>query len=409
MTKDKNKPIDLSSMENFEIEPSWVKKKADSNAYKHVTGKERGQQTDRRRGGDRRSTDQRRAKPRHERGENPRRVETRFEFQLLPEIEILEKIKLEMRKTGISYGLSDICETILAKEERYSIKIRFKEEKEKSFTITIDDQNIFSSDEKAVDHLLKNNFDKCFSKELDLEEKPIKNFSYVYQCAKTGFLLPPNNYHRYEEVVRQHMFLNGINENFERFSNNLVKVDDPEQIKVWTENPLKIYKFTIKKEKEDWCTGIDQLRAKLLREMPSSLFAKEAIIKINGSKANFLESIIREQFIQYYKFKPNWINQLFSACLVNLKKSNFTIFKYSEKKHTYACAYKRNKVEEKQLSKNAQTILSFLKKSKEGKKAVILKDKELEALGSKDILVELKWMVKEGYITEFANGSIAVN
>jgi len=409
MTNDKNKPIDLSSMENFEIEPSWVKKKTGSNAYKHVTGKERGQQTDRRRGGDRRSTDQRRAKPRHERGENPRRVETRFEFQLLPEIEILEKIKLEMRKTGISYGLSDICETILAKEERYSIKIRFKEEKEKSFTITIDDQNIFSSDEKAVDHLLKNNFDKTFSKELDLEEKPIKNFSYVYQCAKTGFLLPPNNYHRYEEVVRQHMFLNGINENFERFSNNLVKVDDAEQIKVWTENPLKIYKFTIKKEKEDWCTGIDQLRAKLLREMPCSLFAKEAIIKINGSKANFLESIIREQFIQYYKFKPNWINQLFSACLVNLKKSNFTIFKYSEKKHTYACAYKRNKVEEKQLSKNAQTILSFLKKSKEGKKAVILKDKELEALGSKDILVELKWMVKEGYITEFANGSIAVN
>jgi len=409
MTNDKNKPIDLSSMENFEIEPSWVKKKTGSNAYKHVTGKERGQQTDRRRGGDRRSTDQRRAKPRHERGENPRRVETRFEFQLLPEIEILEKIKLEMRKTGISYGLSDICETILAKEERYSIKIRFKEEKEKSFTITIDDQNIFSSDEKAVDHLLKNNFDKTFSKELDLEEKPIKNFSYVYQCAKTGFLLPPNNYHRYEEVVRQHMFLNGINENFERFSNNLVKVDDAEQIKVWTENPLKIYKFTIKKEKEDWCTGIDQLRAKLLREMPSSLFAKEAIIKINGSKANFLENIIREQFIQYYKFKPNWINQLFSACLVNLKKSNFTIFKYSEKKHTYACAYKRNKVEEKQLSKNAQTILSFLKKSKEGKKAVILKDKELEALGSKDILVELKWMVKEGYITEFANGSIAVN
>ena len=409
MTKDKNKPIDLSSMENFEIEPSWVKKKGDSNAYKHVTGKERGKQTDRRRGGDRRSTDQRRTKTRHGRGENPRKVEARFEFQLLPEREILEKIKLEMRKTGISYGLSDICETILAKGERYSVKIRYKEENEKSFTKTIDDQRIFSSDEKAVDHLLKNNFDKCFSKELDLEEKPIKNFSYVYQCAKTDFLLPPNNYHRYEEIVRQHMFLNGINEDFERFSKNLVKVEDPEQIKEWTEKPLKIYKFSIKKEEADWCSGIDQLRAKLLREMPSSLFVKEAIIKINGSKVTFLESIIKEQFIQYYNFKPNWINQLFSACLVNLKKSNFTIFKYSEKKHTYACAYKRNKIEGKQLSKNAQKILSLLKKSKESKKAVLLKDTDLEALSSKDILVELKWMVKEGYVTEFANGSIAVN
>jgi hypothetical protein len=408
MTNDKNKPIDLSSMENFEIEPSWVKRKNDSNAYKHTTGKDRGSQRDKRKGGDRSSTDQRRTKPKHGRGENPRKAEPRFEFQLLPEREILEKIKLEMRKTGISYGLSDICETILTKGVRYSVKIRFKEEQEKSFTITIDDQKIFSSDEKAVDHLLKNNFDKCFSKELDLEEKPIKNFSYVYQCTKTDVLLPPNNYHRYEEIVRQHMFLNGINEDFERFSKDLVKIDDPEQIKVWTEKPLKIYKFSIKKE-EDWCKGIDQLRAKLLREMPSSLFVKEVIIKINGSKIKLLESIIKEQFIQYYNFKPNWINQLFSTCLVNLKKSNFTIFKYSEKKHTYACAYKRNKVEEKQLSKNAQKILSLLKKSKESKKAALLKDKNLEALGSKDILVELKWMVKEGYIIEFANGSIAVN
>ena len=34
-----------------------------------------------------------------------------------------------MRKTGISYALSDICETISAKGERYLVNIKFKEEK----------------------------------------------------------------------------------------------------------------------------------------------------------------------------------------------------------------------------------------------------------------------------------------
>ena len=38
---------------------------------------------------------------------------------------------------------------------------------------------VFSSKEEAVDHLLRNNFDQCFTKELDEEEKPIKTFNYM--------------------------------------------------------------------------------------------------------------------------------------------------------------------------------------------------------------------------------------
>ena len=407
MADNTKKPIELSSIENFEIEPAWVKTQSDTGANDHTGEKQKRTTRDEKRDG--RSKGSQRKKASYSKDRNQRRIETNFEFQLLPQRNILEKIKSEMRKTGVSYALSDICETITAKGERYLIKIKFKEEKEKSYIKTIVDQKVFSSDEKAIDHLFRNNFDQCFVKELDQEEKPIKTFSYVYQCPKTEILLPPNNYHRYEEIIKQHILLNGIREGYENFCKRLIKVNDPETIKLWTEKPLMIYKFAIKNAVGNWFRGIEQLRAGLIREMPNSLFEKEAIIKISGDKITLLETNIKEQFERYFNFKANWISNLFAACLINLKKSHFTLFKYSEKKHTYACAYKRNNLQDNQLSKNAQKILSALKKSKKNKKGLLLKEDSLKALEPKEILLELKWMVKEGYVTEFADGILEIN
>ena len=407
MADNKKRPIDLSSIENFEIEPAWIKKPSDTGVNDHTGGKQKRGTRDKKRDG--RSKASHRKKASFSKDRNQRSFETTFDFQLLPQKNILEKIKSEMRKTGVSYALSDICETISAKGERYLIKIKFKEEQEKSFIKTIVDQKVFSSEEKAIDHLLRNNFDQCFVKELDQEEKPIKTFSYVYQCPKTEILLPPNNYHRYEEIIQQHILLNGIREGYENFCKRLIKVKDAETIKLWTEKPLMIYKFAIKNAEVNWFRGIKQLRAGLIREMPNSLFEKEAIIKINGNKITLLGSDIKEQFERYFNFKSNWISHLFTACLINLKKSNFTIFKHSEKKHTYACAYKRNNLQDNQLSKTAQKILSALKTTKEKKKGVLIKEGILKELETKDILLELKWMVKEGYVTEFAEGILEIN
>ena len=49
------------------------------------------------------------------------------------------------------------------------------------------------------------------------------------------------------------------------------------------------------------------------------------------------------------------------------------------------------------------------KKSKKNKKGVLLKEDSLKALEPKEILLELKWMVKEGYVTEFADGILEIN
>ena len=129
MTDNKDKPIDLSSIENFEIEPSWVKKGSDSkyNSYSERKEYSGGKVRKRERGSGQLNS----RKPKYTKDNNQPKDETIFEFQILPRREILEKIKTEMRKTGISYSLTDICETISAKGERCSVRIRFKDNKEK--------------------------------------------------------------------------------------------------------------------------------------------------------------------------------------------------------------------------------------------------------------------------------------
>ena len=120
------------------MNPPWVKTQSDTGANDHTGEKQKRTTRDEKRDG--RSKGSQRKKASYSKDRNQRRIETNFEFQLLPQRNILEKIKSEMRKTGVSYALSDICETISAKGERYLIKIKFKEEQEKSFIKTIVDQ-----------------------------------------------------------------------------------------------------------------------------------------------------------------------------------------------------------------------------------------------------------------------------
>jgi hypothetical protein len=100
---------------------------------------------------------------------------------------------------------------------------------------------------------------------------------------------------------------------------------------------------------------------------------------------------------------------LFSSCLINLKKSNFAIFKYSDKKRTFASAYRKAKVGEIPLNKIAEKIVAVFGKLDEVKKVALLNHEDLREIDKKNLLIELKWLTKEGFVTEFGNGILVLN
>ena len=397
-------PIDLSSLENIDIEPDWAKKTSQTNYEKP------------------RPSNKREGRRKNDRGEktgyrrrvsrNPDRQKpvNQFSFSIQPKGDVLQKIKDEMRKSGVSYGLSEICDTISGNPQRYNVIINSAEgEDAPHFVTTKIDNKIFASKEKAVNHLLTNHSAKVFVREVEVEIDLSNNFQYVYQCPQTKALLPPNNYHYHEEVVRQHLLLNGISDSYNAYSKKLVKVDDSEIIAEWTQKPLHVYKFAIIGNESSWHKSVEQLKAACINEPHATLFEINKSVKISGDCLSLVEPDIADQFKGFHRQRSNWLNGLFSACLINLKKSNFAIFKYTEKKRTFASACRRAKVGDAPLNKTAEKIVAVLGMLDEVKKAALLNHDDLRDIDKKNLLIELKWLTKEGFVTEFSNGILVLN
>ena len=397
-------PIDLSSLEDIDIEPDWAKKTSQTNYEKP------------------RPSNKREGRRKNDRGEktgyrrrvsrNPDRQKpvNQFSFSIQPKGEVLQKIKDEMRKSGVSYGLSEICDTISGNPQRYNVIINSAEgEDAPHFVTTKIDNKIFSSKEKAVNHLLTNHSAKVFVREVEVEIDLSNNFQYVYQCPHTKALLPPSNYHYHEEVVRQHLLLNGVSDSYNAYSKKLVKVEDSEIIAEWTQKPLQVYKFAIIGNESLWHKSVEQLKVACMHEPHAALFQINKSAKISGDCLSLVEPGIADQFKGFYQQRSNWLNGLFSACLINLKKSNFAIFKYSEKKRTFASAYRRAKVGDAPLNKTSEKIVAVLGMLDEVKKSVLLNHDDLSDIDKKNLLIELRWLTKEGFVTEFSNGILILN
>jgi len=397
-------PIDLSSLENIDIEPEWVKKTSQTNYEKprpstkrEVRRKnDRGEKTGHRR--------------RFSRKTDRQRPANQFNFSIQPKGEVLQRIKEEMRKSGVSYGMSEICDTISGNPQRYNVIINPAEgEDVPHFVTTKIDNKIFSSKEKAVNHLLTNYSSKVFVREVEEEIDLNNNIQYAYQCPQTKALLPPNNYHYHEEIVRQHLLLNGISDSYKAYAKKLVKIDDSEKIAEWTQKHLHVYKFAIIGNESSWHKSVEQLKVACMHEPSTALFDINKSAKISGDCLSLVEPGIAEQFKGFLRQRSNWLNGLFSACLINLKKSNFAIFKYSEKKRTFASAYRKAKVGDAPLTKSSEKIVAVLGMLDEVKKAALLNHDDLRDINKKNLLIELKWLTKEGFVTEFSNGILVLN
>ena len=397
-------PIDLSSLEDIDIEPEWVKKTSQANYEKQDSGPKRERRRKSELGGKKGS------RKRFSRSPDRQKPANQFSFSIQPKGDVLQRIKEEMRKSGVSYGLSEICDTISGSPQRYNVIINSAEgEDAPHFVTTKIDNKIFSSKEKAVDHLLTNYSAKVFVREVEVEIDLSNNIQYAYQCPRTKALLPPNNYHYHEEVVRQHLLLNGISDTYKAYVKKLAKVDDSEEIAQWVQKPLRVYRFAIIGNETLWHKSVEQLKAACMHEPSAALFEINKSAKISGGCLSLVEPYIADQFKVFLRQKSNWLNGLFSSCLINLKKSNFAIFKYSDKKRTFASAYRKAKVGDAPLNKISEKIVAVLGTLDEVKKVALLNHDDLGEMDKKNLLIELKWLTKEGFVTEFSNGILVLN
>lgn len=391
--------VDLSSLENFSLSPDWSSSKKPNFPQRNerFLGPKNKDSRNRPKGG----------QPRKKANYAKRNTDfdLGWSFSIIPDVKILQTIKLKLKETGITYSLREITDVIASKNERLMVKIASKNPENQIWKSKTSD-SYFISRESAVNNFFseEKTFIEC---KLIEEVMPKGNFMYIFQCPITKELLPPTSFHGFEDVVRHHIYSNRIKSTHKKFIDSLQKIEDKEKIDLWAKSPIKRYSYLLKIEENKEFQSIEALKLAIEKEFFSSFFISKNSLTIAANNLSIIESPLRAQIESFISDKRKWLKDLFTSCLVSLKRSKYCIFKKGE--IIYVRQANRKSIENFETKKLTSEIIAIISSdSKVSKKSLSTKLQQ-KGFDLKELVLELKWLVKEGYINEYSDSSLELN
>jgi len=396
MEKDKKqKKVDLSQLSDLDFAPNWDNK--------YIAGEK---QKDRFK--PQRQEHQREFK--RKKKEIPKRYDSpfanKFKITVNPDKTILDTLKRGIRKSGISYSLEEINSAIIDKKNRLQITIEHL--KEETFFITTFDNSVFYTKSKAINHIVEKGLKHVVDITETIGENPSGNFKNILKCPESGILLPPKSFHDFEAIIKTHLIEKKIKLNYNNYLNKLITVEDEITINEWKNTPLKKLIFTTRElgSTKRSFNSIEAVQGYISSTETNQFIKTNKVIKIKGDSIDNFEKDLAGFISDFLKNSYQWKKDLFFNTLINFKKSGFYIFKYGPKNYLFAAGQKPKTIEITKISENCVKIVKYIQKTEPIKIISILSQSGEMKLEKNQILVELKWLVKEGYVKEFSDGTI---
>ena len=396
MEKDKKqKKIDLSQLSDLDFAPNWDNK--------YIAGEK---QKDRFK--PQRQEHQREFK--RKKKEIPKRYDSpfanKFKITVNPDKTILDTLKRGIRKSGISYSLEEINSAIIDKKNRLQITIEHL--KEETFFITTFDNSVFYTKSKAINHIVEKGLKHVVDITETIGENPSGNFKNILKCPESEILLPPKSFHDFEAIIKTHLIEKKIKLNYNNYLNKLITVEDEITINEWKNTPLKKLIFTTRElgSTKRSFNSIEAVQGYISSTETNQFIKTNKVIKIKGDSIDNFEKDLAGFISDFLKNSYQWKKDLFFNTLINFKKSGFYIFKYGPKNYLFAAGQKPKTIEITKISENCVKIVKYIQKTEPIKIISILSQSGEMKLEKNQILVELKWLVKEGYVKEFSDGTI---
>jgi hypothetical protein len=335
------------------------------------------------------------------------------------------------------------------------------------FYISVPDGLPFETEDAAISHVLEKHLGLFFDTAEVEVEAPKGNFQVVNRCTITGALLAPPNYHRYNQIVAQHHAAN-IRMPLEVYKAKIETVRDPEVVAQWLEKMKKATRYTWKpapakgsaakaaaeaapvvapavEGEAEASPAADQAPAPAAPAGPSFdtieearhhllTTARERVVRIVEQlrfPGRILENIpatseIRRAVEGALASQRRFPLDTANALRGRLRREHFTIFKKGSKGISYVCAVKRRfRVPGQVFSESLSALIAFIEANpmvKESELAQRLlnlapRPAPVEGQAPEPIPAEeqekitrlkgdLRYLVKEGYVTEFVDGSL---
>jgi len=261
--------LDLEDLE-LQLLPAWAKQSPDANRYAKYEGsaaesgppgrerrEPRGKRAERSAHRQRDADQDRPRKPREGRVGPPRREGGRFDrpqreekrepIQPLPEVSVslqpeergVESLARQIKLTGRAYPIFDIAHLILKRPDRYHVTFRVVKKPDdrvaQPLWICNLEDTLWLSDQDAVNHVLRKHFDTFYKAERTPADPPKGTYTFVAQCALSGVILGPPNYHDYQNKLRKLHAERFSRMPFEVYKSKVKIVKDEAVVKKWIE------------------------------------------------------------------------------------------------------------------------------------------------------------------------------
>ncbi len=341
------------------------------------------------------------------------------EITFAPEEVPFTRLIRQMKTSCLTYPLFDLAKVILEKSERFVVLAKPVEkpnEETSVYFVTKPGGVPFVTHEAACDYLMG-------QQDLyDIEEReadaPKGSFSVVKKCGITGELLAPPNYHRFGELIREHHATRLANVPFEKFHARMETDQDPEAVATWLESMKKVRVYRLKDragDEPDTFDSLDLLRRFLVEHRFPKLIKSIAKTRIPGTLlAEMPSGILKRDMEQALDEQRRYPLTTANLLRSRFRRMNFTVYKRGPKGITYVCAVKRRlRTADTVFAESIQSLLSFLDKNpKIRKNELVERHLEFEQKARtedqenaiRQLAKDLRWVVTEGYVTEFADG-----
>jgi hypothetical protein len=360
-----------------------------------------------------------------------------FEVVFYPEDEIFHKIVQRVRDSKHTFELFEIARAVLGKTERCVIVVRRRPDTsgaQPPVFVSVVDGIPFETEDAAVDHVVRTQLSHFFTVEEVEVEAPKGSFAVISRCGITGELLGPPNYHRYQSMLQQHHAARLPNMSFDRFRERLESVREPEVIAAWLEKMKKGVRYTWKTPAEGTEAPVfeapEDARNYLLANARDQVVRQLEHARFHGK---LLESLadgevrraIEGQLERQRRFPLDSANALRGR----LRREGFTIFKKGSKGVSYVCAVKRKfRLPDQTFADSINSLIQFI----ETNSMISIRDLPSKMLGIelpapaqpgaspaeakvlapeeeakvRKLLSDLRWLVMEGYVTEYSDGRL---
>jgi len=285
---------------------------------------------------------------RDDRRHSPPPFQPTHEVLFYPDDAAFRALLKAIRTSCRTYELFEVAHLILQKPERFVVVIKALSGPDGTSPLTYisqPDHLPFETEEAAVAHVFDKHLDQFLTTEEIEVEPPKGNFVGVSRCGFTGELLGPPNYHRYQQLLREHHGRKLSRMPFDKFTARVELVKEPEQLAAWLEKMKKNTRYRLKTPVEgapEFFESLDTARQFVLSKSKDAIVRALDTARYSGRQIELfppgnIRNSVEAVLAQQRRFPLDTANNLRGR----LRRMKFHLYKKGSKGVSYICAVKR--------------------------------------------------------------------